>query len=334
MNNEYKKLSVDELAADPAVQAFVLSGANAAAWDEWLAQNPEQAVKMMKVQRILHQLDEKLASVDPVPNEEVDAVWDRIAKSTTTTADTPTKIVKPAAKVVGLRGWVQRKQWGRVAAMAVAAVGALYFLFTLQLGGDIYRTEAGEERMVELPDGSKVYMAPLSTLRVQYDDDSRELNLLGDAFFEVEKGSPFTVHTSVGDVQVLGTSFSVEARDDFAVACATGKVKVTRKADEATLTPGLSTRGTPVGLAAVETMPVEGIATWRLGRLSLKAQTVKEVIDQVERYYARGFSTEQALLDKEVTLELPTDNFPLAIERINFVLQTEVDTTQKMLNLN
>lgn len=334
MNNEYKKLSVDELAADPAVQAFVLSGANAAAWDEWLAQNPEQAVKMMKVQRILHQLDEKLASVDPVPNEEVDAVWDRIAKSTTAAADSPTETVKPEAKVVGLRGWVQRKQWGRVAAMAVAAVGALYFLFTLQLGGDIYRTEAGEERMVELPDGSKVYMAPLSTLRVQYDDNSRELNLLGDAFFEVEKGSPFTVHTSVGEVAVLGTSFAVEARESLAVACATGKVKVTRKEDETILTPGLTVSSTRDGLGQTSNTALETIAPWREGRILVKGQSVKEVQKTFERYYPRGFQVDRGLLNKQVQLDLPTNDFPLAIERINFVLQTEVDTSQAIIKRN
>jgi len=334
MNNEYAQLSIDELAADPAVQSFVLDGVKAAEWDAWLEQHPEQAVKMMKVQRILHQLDEKLSSVDPVPSAEVDAVWQRIAQSTSSTADTPTASRRQEARVVGLRGWVQRKQWGRVAAMAVAACGALYFLFTLQLGGELYRTEAGEERMVELPDGSKVYMAPMSTLRVQYGDDSRELNLLGDAFFEVEKGTPFTVHTSVGEVAVLGTSFSVEARDALAVACATGKVKVTRKEDETLLTPGLAVNSTREGLAATTTAAIESIAPWRSGRFIVRQQTVDAMQKAFARYYPRGFKVERSLLNKQVSLDLPTDDFPLAIERLNFVLQTEVDTSQTMIKRN
>jgi len=334
MNNDYKQLSVDELAADPAVQSFVLDGTDAATWDAWLEKNPEQALKMMKVQRILHQLDEQLATVDAVPKDELDALWDRISASTSSEATEPVEQVKKEAKVVGLRAWVQRKQWGRVAAMAAAAVGALYFLFTLELGGELYRTEAGEERMVELPDGSKVYMAPASTLRVKYSDERRELNLLGDAFFEVEKGSPFTVNTSVGEITVLGTSFSVEARETLAVACATGKVKVTRKADEVLLTKGLAVTGTVTGLAQKTTTPIEAIAPWRKGRLVIKATSVTEMQQAFERYYPRSFHVARNLLDKKVNLDLPTNDFPLAIERINFVLQTQVDTSQQLIKRN
>ncbi len=328
MNNAYTSFSIDDLAADPVVQAYVLNGTEATAWEAWLEQHPEQAVKMMKVQRILRQIDQELPSVDPVASSEVDALWDRIAESTTDIAP------KKTAKVVGLRGWVQRKQWGRVAAMAVAAVGALYLVFNLQLGGEVYRTEAGESRIVALEDGSKVYLAPASTLRVNYADDKRDLNLLGEAFFDVEKGSPFTVHTSVGDVAVLGTSFSVEARYELAVACATGKVKVTRKSDETLLTRGLSVTGTETGLSEVMPTKVESIAPWRDGRLILKEKSVADVIENFERYYSRGFNVDKALLNKEVTIEVPTKDFPLAIERINFVLQTQVDTSQQIIKLN
>jgi len=328
MNDEYTKLSVDELAADPAVQAYVLEGKEAVSWERWLEANPSQAVKMMKVQRILRQLDEELAQVDPVSKNDVDEVWNRISQSTQ--ASKP----KAPAKVVGLRGWVQRKQWGRVAAMAVAAVGALYFLFTLQLGGELYQTEAGEHRIVALPDGSKVHLAPASTLRVKYVDDRRELNLLGEAFFEVEKGTPFTVHTSVGDVAVLGTSFSVEARNQLAVACATGKVKVTRKDDEALLTPGLAVRSNRAGLNEVITTEIEQIAAWREGRLILNGLSLAEALKRFENYYPRGFKTESTLLSKAINIEVPTDNFPLAIERINFVLQTQVDTSQTIIKRN
>jgi len=328
MNDAYSTFSVDELAADPAVQAYVLKGTNAAAWEAWLEQHPEQAVKMMKVQRILRQLDEGLPSLDPVAPSEVEAVWDRIAKSTNaSTAEQP-------AKVVGIRGWVRRKQWSRVASMAIAAAGALYFLFTLELGGELYQTEAGEERIVTLPDGSKVHMAPASTLRVKYSDNQRTLNLLGDAFFEVEKGAPFTVHTAAGDVAVLGTTFSVEARESLSVACATGKVQVKRKESEVVLTPGLAVSSTRLGLAQSKKIELDAIASWREGRLIVRAQSLAYAQRAFERYYPRGFKVEDALLNKQVNLEVPTNNFPLAIERINFVLQTQVDTSQTILKLN
>ena len=39
--------------------------------------------------------------------------------------------------------------------------------------------------------------------------DERIIQLRGEAFFEVEKGSRFVVQTGKGAVEVLGTSFNV-----------------------------------------------------------------------------------------------------------------------------
>jgi transmembrane sensor len=47
---------------------------------------------------------------------------------------------------------------------------------------------------------------------MSYSDDwskERTLSLEGEAFFEVQKGSKFSVVTSDGIVEVLGTSFDV-----------------------------------------------------------------------------------------------------------------------------
>ena len=58
-----------------------------------------------------------------------------------------------------------------------------------------------------LPDGSAVSLSPNSKMEFGSDADSRDVNLNGEAFFEVKKGVPFTVNTANGNVSVLGTSF-------------------------------------------------------------------------------------------------------------------------------
>lgn len=67
-----------------------------------------------------------------------------------------------------------------------------------------------------LPDGSVVRLNSVS--RLSYKPlgwyFSRSAELSGEAFFEVEKGSKFTIYSMLGSTSVLGTSFNnVTARD-------------------------------------------------------------------------------------------------------------------------
>ncbi|MCT4614618.1 MAG: FecR family protein [Marinifilaceae bacterium] len=55
----------------------------------------------------------------------------------------------------------------------------------------------------------------------------RKLNLNGEAFFKVTKGSKFSVYSDKAVTSVLGTSFNIYSRDSkYNVTCYTGKVSV------------------------------------------------------------------------------------------------------------
>lgn len=55
----------------------------------------------------------------------------------------------------------------------------------------------------------------------------RKVYLKGEAYFSVEKGSPFIVKTDLGEVRVLGTKFNVKTHNgQFKVICYEGKVEV------------------------------------------------------------------------------------------------------------
>jgi ferric-dicitrate binding protein FerR (iron transport regulator) len=66
--------------------------------------------------------------------------------------------------------------------------------------------------LVELPDGSVVYLNHNSSLDFDSDFEPREVHADGELYFSVAKGeSPFTVRTKSGEITVLGTEFSVKA---------------------------------------------------------------------------------------------------------------------------
>lgn len=95
-----------------------------------------------------------------------------------------------------------------------------------------------ETRTVSLPDGTSVTLNHYSTLTYpeRFKSDNREVELNGEAYFEVSKDKkhPFIVQTEAVDVRVLGTQFNVDAyRDspDVRTTLLTGSVAVSNKSN-------------------------------------------------------------------------------------------------------
>ncbi len=135
--------------------------------------------------------------------------------------------------------WMQPVFRYAVAASVTALVVVAYFILRSPLTTVI--TAPGQQEIVLLPDGSEVKMNAASLLSFNEDtwEEKRELTLEGEAFFQVMKGSSFTVNTDYGAVTVLGTSFNVRTRGDkLEVVCYTGKVNVTSSNADKDLLPG------------------------------------------------------------------------------------------------
>lgn len=102
---------------------------------------------------------------------------------------------------------------------------------TVQLEKGTLTTSTAERTTVVLMDGSKVTLNAHSSLSVTDFEKKREVVLIGEAFFEVKKdvNRPFTVHGGGLDIQVLGTSFNVQAykgSQNTSVSVRTGKVRI------------------------------------------------------------------------------------------------------------
>ncbi len=80
-------------------------------------------------------------------------------------------------------------------------------------------TQNGSRTKLLLPDGSNVWLNSGSKITYNKDfekGDLREVNLTGEAFFDVVKNAkrPFIIHTAKMDIKVLGTRFNVKAYKD------------------------------------------------------------------------------------------------------------------------
>ena len=75
----------------------------------------------------------------------------------------------------------------------------------------------GSQKELTLSDGSIIKINAESSIKYRrnYSSESRIVNLVGEGYFQVEKGStPFIVNTKHGSVTVLGTKFNINSRND------------------------------------------------------------------------------------------------------------------------
>lgn len=137
-------------------------------------------------------------------------------------------------------GRKQLLKWTAAAAVTVVAVfcTALWLLPASEHRMQDFITQENREKATlvkTLEDGSVVYLAQESTLQYpeHFAADKREVNLQGEAFFDVA-GNPeqaFTVETEKVRVEVLGTAFDVRSKENipFSLSVRRGKVKVSLK---------------------------------------------------------------------------------------------------------
>ncbi|MCB0665819.1 MAG: FecR domain-containing protein [Saprospiraceae bacterium] len=225
MNDHYNTYSVDQLIGDEQFVDWVLNPTPEIEqrWQLWLNQHPENRQKVSEAKSILKNLTfKKMDTRGMAPR-----IWERIEHDL--------QPAEPASE--------SRPKIFRWIALTAAAAAVLVLLILNWGNSELTSIEVspGMANLYQLPDNSEIHINDGS--KISYDPASfnevRDIFLQGEAFFEVTKGSPFTVHTGNGDVQVLGTSFNIFSHGrDLEVICKTGKVQVTREASSVILTPG------------------------------------------------------------------------------------------------
>lgn len=151
-----------------------------------------------------------------------------------------------------------------------------------------FQTAYGENKQIELPDNSLVTLNANSS--VKYNPISwywnRSLEMKGEAFFDVEKGSTFTVNTENGKVEVLGTSFNVEDRNNkYAVYCKTGKVSVNYGQDQVILEPQEKVELLNNALVKSTADKEEDKLAWKSGYFYFDASNLNEIALELENQY-------------------------------------------------
>ena len=162
------------------------------------------------------------------------------------------------------------------------------------------------EYQLRLSDGTLVFLNSATKIRfpVRFIGDTREVELEGEAYFEVvaNEKMPFVVKTSHYDVTALGTQFNVSAYPDDtrirtvlvegAVLVSGGEVEkgVRLKPNE------LFTLDVVSRQATVETVRAAHYTMWKSGKFGFLDERLEDMMKMVERWY----DLEVVFMDEEL----------------------------------
>ena len=212
--------------------------------------------------------------IKPQWEKSKEEIWDNLFEEL---EDTP-KVIEMAPR--------KRSIWFYAAA-SIAAIAiilpSIAFFYTKS-----ETAERGTHLAVVLPDGSKVDLNAESEISYKplWWMVSREVKLKGEAYFEVEKGSTFDVHSGQYTVSVLGTSFNVFSRaNKFNVTCLTGKVNVSDKSESVILTPNMQAFLNESKLTLTDITNAKDVINWKQGKFVFIGVPLQEVVLEIERQY-------------------------------------------------
>lgn len=123
-----------------------------------------------------------------------------------------------------------------IAGLAILICFLIFFIPKIRLeqlakvSNRTVQTHKGQRKTITLSDGTRIWLAPASTLIYpeRFSDTTRNVQLSGEAFFVVakDKEHPFVVQAGKLITRVLGTTFNIHAykNEDSRITLLTGKV--------------------------------------------------------------------------------------------------------------
>ena len=336
----YKNFSTEDFVQDKRFRQWVLQPDKASNifWHAFLSANPEKLTAVKQAKAIV--LGMQFPELD-LSETDIAQMWDNIKQTNLSgqPADAPSRQDMPLNPIAMVEHKARKQaRWSHSHVLKIAAsfVGILllsaigYFYFWNGTQYHTYQAAYNETRTIVLPDSSVITLNANTTLKVPEQWEAgvpREVWLQGEAFFEIEKqmsrvaaheGSnrKFLVHTDNLKIEVLGTTFNVNARrNKTQVVLNTGSVKLIGKYRELTMEPGelaeLSVEKQDFVKKVVNPGPY---SSWKENKLICNGTTLREIVEVMEdRFGVKVTLKEPHLAEIEASGTIPLDDIAVFI---------------------
>jgi len=186
--------------------------------EHWAASDPANAKLFLDTRKAFN-----LAKQVDLNQFDVENAWERVSGRTSESKQ------KGRGKTRSLT--FNRSRMFQIAAAIIVLIGAILWIYLDFSNSGVEYLESNSLVLVEeLPDGSTVSLNKYTQISYTQ-NENREVQLEGDAFFEVKRDEiyPFVVRAHDLEIRVLGTSFYVNAKpssSDVEVVVNSGTVMV------------------------------------------------------------------------------------------------------------
>jgi transmembrane sensor len=277
----------------------------------WLKESPTNVREFL----LAYAIEQSLDQLDSQRRCDIDLLLAQINPRVTSLPVTDAVVSRPES----LHPPTHRHWWYKVAA-GIAAIGLLsWALSERQAGWREFDTGTGEQRALQLEDGSVVHLNAHSRIALNFSAAARDVKLVeGEALFDVHHDAkrPFRVFIRDAIIRDVGTRFNVYSRSDsVTVAVIEGSVELTAvpaaNAPAVSLSskshePGSSGRAASHiivaaqqaqvdrdGVVTVATVPDIAEATaWWQRRLVYHKETLARIVDDFNLYNRRRIRLE------------------------------------------
>lgn len=226
-------------------------------------------------------------------------------------------------------------RWAAAACLVIIAGSTGWLLWSRQAAHareltwqTIRNDSSGIIRLVYLPDSSQVILNAHSLLRFanNYNDTTRELELTGEAFFEVrhDEKRPFIVHAGQMATRVYGTAFNISAYPEasqLTVSLKRGRIGVRGSSfPEQVLQPGeLLLYNKRTGVTLTDKQSTNDIGNWIGGKLNFHKTPLKDVLYTLEKKYGVKFSYDVSLKDQTITAGFEKAPLQQVLQHLSFI---------------
>lgn len=245
--------------------------------EAWVLETPDNKKEFLALRQTWLKSNTKV--IDKALN--VDAEWELIQKQ-----------LSPQTKVVPLKPKRTGTLLKIAAAVAVLVAASLWLFRPTNSGDNLTVFSKSEVKEQALTDGSQIALNQFSTASYSIGaDGSRQVQLKGDAFFDVARDTnhPFIINTQEVNITVLGTSFYVDSRDQqdkIQVIVTSGTVAMEVGNQKVILTKGeVGTYLKSSQQLSEQTNMDPNFLAWKTKRLVYKNERLEKVVYDLNRTF-------------------------------------------------
>jgi transmembrane sensor len=270
---------------------------------EWLRRSPEHIQAYLEVSGTWSELP----GSDPQGKFDIASMIARARNESDVIPLSPVIPGLPPARPVAEPRALRTLRRRPVLAAAVLLLASFTALFVWIDGDKVrsYSTGIGEQRTIQLMDGSTVELNARSKVEVRLSDRRRDVALIeGQALFRVakDKQRPFVVRAGEAEVRAVGTEFDVYRKHtETVVTVVEGRVETYPGSDGAAaivISAGEQLTVLPHSVTMPTRADTIAATAWVQKRLIFEETPLSEVADEFNRYNRRPLAIDDAELKK------------------------------------